>query len=40
VKHTKTILIVLAVAAVGYYFWEKSKTDATNDATKKAFSGY
>ena len=35
-KNQKIGLAVLAVAAVGYYMWEKSKTDAAKDAAAKA----
>ena len=35
-KHTKMWIGVAVVAAVAYYFWEKSKTDAASDAAKAA----
>ena len=35
-KNQKIGLAVLAVAAVGYYMWEKRKTDADKDAAAKA----
>ena len=33
-KKTKMWIGVAVVAAVAYYFWEKSKTDAASDAAK------
>ena len=36
--NTKTILIIGAVAVVGYYFWNKSKTTTVVAATKEGTS--
>ena len=35
-KKTKMLLGLVAVGAVAYYFWEKSKSDATKDAATPA----
>jgi hypothetical protein len=36
-KHTKILLGVAGLALLGYFLWEKSTKDATNDAAKKGF---
>ena len=42
-QNTKVVLGLVAVAAVAYFLWEKSKKDAASDAaktqTKSQFSG-
>jgi len=36
-KHTKILLGLAGLALLGYFLWEKSTKDATNDAAKKGF---
>ena len=36
-KNTKILLGVAGLALLGYFLWEKSSKDATNDAAKKGF---
>jgi hypothetical protein len=36
-KNTKILLGVAGLALVGYFLFEKSSKDASNDATKKSF---
>jgi len=36
-KDTKILLGVAGLALLGYFLWENTAKDATNDATKKGF---
>ena len=36
-KNTKILLGVAGLALLGYFLWENSAKDATNDAAKKTF---
>jgi hypothetical protein len=36
-KNTKILLGVAGLALLGYFLWEKSTKDTTNDTTKKSF---
>jgi len=36
-KNTKILLGVAGLSLLGYFLWEKSTKDTTNDATKKSF---
>jgi len=37
-KQTKILLGVAGLALLGYFLWENSAKDETNDATKKTFA--
>jgi hypothetical protein len=37
-KNTKILLGVAGLALLGYFLWENTSKDATNDATKKTFA--